>query len=213
MQHTIIRREYFRPMPTKQAEDRFRRINTNPDNVYQGGLESFMNYLYVIHGAGDPDISRKLDYNIGVIEDLAERLLSESVTSENWPAPGQMLNRVVLAIDELTGAELVMVRWNKGETPIHGHDEGQMIDYLIRGKAIEIEYRVENRRTRLVKEVSRRGITQMNPIINGYFDKSNDVSLSAMIHQFVATCRCLTLHLIPAHPRDGRGNIFNKPKL
>jgi hypothetical protein len=213
MNQAIVRREYFSAMPSKQAAARFMRVNQNPNNDYRSGFEFFMNYFPVIHGHNDPFKAKKLSYIQDVIADLAERLLQEPWIVENWPMPTQMLNRVVLAIDDLTGAELVLVRWNKGETPIHGHDDGQMIDYLVRGRAIEVEYKVIDEATRSVKEISRRGITQMNPILNGFFDKSAGVHLSAMIHQFVAICKCVTLHLVPAHPRDGRGNTFNKPKL
>jgi len=212
MKQKVVSRETFRALPAKEAEKAFQRINTNPNNSYQPGFEFYLNYIPVIHGKDDPKIGEKKDYIADIIGDLAERLMQESWVLDNWPAPHQMLNRVMLGIDEVTGGELVMVRWNPIETPIHGHQYGQMIDFLVKGKAKEIEYEIQDEKQRKVQEIGFHEFKSMEVLSNDFHAAETLVSRGALIHKFIPIMKCITLHYIPEHPRDGKGNLFNEPK-
>lgn len=209
---SIVSREYFRAMAPRNAETLLQRININPDNSYKSGYERYLDYLPVIHGNDDPAKDRKLLNIEGIIKDLAENLLNQVWVFENWPAPGKMLNRVILGIDQITGGELILVRWNTIETPIHGHQYGQMIDFLVAGKAKEIEYEVSNEKARIVTEIGYSEFGNMSILSNDFHSAESNLSRGALIHRFIPLTKCITLHYIPEHPRDGRGNLFNEPK-
>jgi len=212
MKQKVISRETLRALPAKEAVKAFQRINTNPNNSYKSGFEFYMNYIPIIHGKDDPKKAEKLEYIADIISDLAERLMQESWILENWPSPEKMLNRVVLGIDEVTGGELIMVRWNAIETPIHGHQYGQMIDYLVKGMAEEIEYQIIDEKLRTVEQIGSAEFKSMQVLSNDFHAADTVVSRGALIHKFIPLKKCITLHYIPEHPRDGRGNLFNEPK-
>lgn len=210
---TAISRTHFRPMLPKDAETRLNRINTNPDNSYRPGYEMFLNFIPIIHGSDDPEKINKLLYIEQLFAELGETLLRQNWVHENWPEEGKMLNRVILAIDDATGGEIVLVRWNVCETPVHGHEYGQMIDYLMKGDAKEVNYHVIDEVSREVEQVGdAETFTGMNVLSNGFTPKDTSVSRGAVIHKFIAMTKCITLHFIPEHPRDLKGNRFNEPK-
>lgn len=201
---------FYAPMSLEAAYAWFEKTNINPANSYRSGYERYMSLIPKINGNADPNKQLKLDATAAVIEHLASILLDQYWITENWPAPDKMLTRTILAIDKETGAELVLVRWNKIETPIHGHAPGQMIDYLISGVAGEVEYEVVDAENRLVVQKTDEQFFNPMSVLSNEFNLSESVNRGALIHKFIAKQKSITLHLIPEHPRDGVGNLFTE---
>jgi hypothetical protein len=208
---TIQQQQYFKAMPIEAAFQYFEKVNQNPANGYRSGYEEWMSLIPKIEGPNDGAKQSKLILTAAIITDLAYRLKNQNWVWNNWPAQGQMLTRTILAIDEITKAQLILVRWNAIETPIHGHQAGQMIDFLIEGTAKEIEYELVDRQNRLVipRSSAGRTFTEMSVLSNEY-NTSEEVNLGALIHKFIPLTRAITLHLIPEMPRDGKGNLFTE---
>lgn len=215
MKQSLLKREYFKALPPEEANHLFSRINHNPDNVYRTGFEYLMNRIPVIHGDHDPMKQSKLMHIESIFRSFAQRLSQKSWAWawvwENWPSSDKMHNLVTLGIDQF-GGELVMARWNPIETSIHGHECGQMIDFLVSGKARQFEYDAySDNRQRFVHQIGYSDYESMSCLSNEYNIKGS-ASNRAIIHKFIPLSRCLTLHYIPHHPRNGKGNIFNEPK-
>lgn len=204
MKQSLLKREYFKALPPEEANHLFSRINHNPDNVYRTGFEYLMNRIPVIHGDHDPMKQSKLLHIENVFRDFAVKNLNAPWVTDNWPDKNKMHNLVTLAIDH-SGGEIVLARWNEIETSIHGHECGQMTDFLIAGRAKQIEYEVQNEKQRRVQAIGYRYYKGMSVL-------ANDFNSASIIHRFIPLSNCITIHYIPHHPRNGKGNIFNEPK-
>lgn len=205
---------YFTALRGREAFSRFIDINKNPANSYRAGHEWVMDSIPRIFDTDTEwDKAAKLNAMHEIIEQLAQQLMTEAWPMFDWPDAGTMLNRVILGIDRETGAQLVLVRWNAIETPIHGHAYGQMLDYLIRGTAAEVEYDIVDADNRAVMQ-SGNVKYFFGPIVlsNDFYVKMDDVSRGALVHKFIPQTKCLTLHLIPELPRDGKDNLFAELK-
>lgn len=209
----IISRSFYNAMHRNYAPAYFERINSNPDNVYRSGYERWLNLIPIIHGANDPHKGAKLSIIESIIWSLATELITQPWIYQGFPPAGQgMPTREILAIDDVTGAQLVLCRWNAIPTPIHGHQFGQMIDYLIDGDAKEIEYKLTDAVMRTVEPVHESEIFGSMSVLSNDYNERSEANLGSLIHKFIPLTKCITLHVIPELPRDGRGNIFNEPK-
>jgi len=213
MKSAIISRSYFNAMHRNYAPKYFDRINSNPDNVYRTGYERVLNLIPIIYGPNDPAKKYKLEYAGGIIAALADELVKQPWVLQNFPPEGRgMPTREILAIDDVTGAMIVLCRWNPIATPIHGHAHGHMIDFLVSGQAKEIEYELTDPIMRTVEKTRESAIFLPMSTLSNDYNPESEASLGSLIHKFIPLTRCVTLHLIPELPRDGRGNLFNEPK-
>lgn len=198
---------YYNSLNKTEAIKRFESINKNKNNRYHSGYEWMLDFVPVIKKIDD-DYEQKRNEAASALLDLAPMLLNDTYVLNSWPKRGTN-DRIVLAIDETTSAEILLVRWNIA-TPIHGHDAGQMIDILIAGSARETDYELIDAEARIVKQIKEEDFHSSNgPIVllNGFFEQGN-AQLDAFIHKTTPIINAITLHLVPAHPRDGIGNTF-----
>lgn len=209
-------KKYFTALRGAAAYERFTEINKNPGNNYLSGYEHHMDNIPVVNDCDSQETkaAKLLDMEQKMIT-LATEIKNKAWVRRGWPMAGTMLTRTILAIDGDTGAQIVLVRWNIIETPIHGHQYGQMLDMLVQGAAGEIDYDIIDPAQRTVQQngnyKSACGLTVLS---NGYYQKA-DAAKGALVHKFITQTECVTLHFIPELPPDGKGNLFTeiKPSL
>lgn len=204
-------KKYFTALRGAAAYERFAEINKNPGNGYLSGYEHHMDNIPVINDCDSPETkeAKLLDMQDKMIA-LANEIKYKAWVRRGWPAPGNMLTRTMLAIDGDTGAQIVLVRWNIIETPIHGHQYGQMLDMLVQGVAGEIEYDIVDPIKRTVEQNGSYTLACGPKVLsNNYYQKS-DATKGALVHKFITQTQCVTLHFIPELPPDGKGNLFTE---
>lgn len=204
---------FFTALRGAHAFERFLSINKNALNAYHSGYEHYMDNVPIIKSDDCEEIKNgKLQTTSDQITLLAKELLTQSWIYRDWPSNGIMLTRAILAIDKETNAQIALVRWNQIETPIHGHQYGQMLDMLLAGTAAEQDYDIIDSVNRVVKD---NGHYQraIGPKIlsNGYYSPLEAIK-GAMVHKFIPLSKCITLHFIPEMPPDGKGNLFQEAK-
>lgn len=205
-----MKRLFFTALRGQAAFEKFQLINKNPANSYRAGYEQYMDFIPIVTDE-DEEFEKygKLASMQNTLLDLAVEINEKSWIWENWPAPGNMLTRTMLALDEESGAQIVLVRWNVIETPIHGHQYGQMIDVLLRGEATEVNYKIVDEQKRLVERVGSHSTCGYSVLSNQY-TSAKTLAKGAVIHKFQTFTKAITLHFIPELPPDGKGNLFTE---
>lgn len=200
--------EYYKPLRQNDAIKLFANINANENNSYHSGYEYLMNDMPVAKNENDRAAIALAGLHMTKIADQLKHIYW---LTEDWPPEGQN-NREILAIDKHTGAELLIVRWNV-PTPIHGHNGGHMIDVLVSGVIQEIDYAVIDNEKRIVKQIQQETYFSKFGsllLVNGYWEEGA-AKLDAFVHKTIPISHhAVTLHLVPAHPRDGIGNSFTE---
>lgn len=204
-------KKYFTALRGAAAYERFAEINKNPGNGYLSGYEHHMDNIPMVNDCDSPEVkeAKLLDMQDKMIA-LANEIKNKAWVRRGWPQPGNMLTRTMLAIDGDTGAQIVLVRWNIIETPIHGHQYGQMLDMLLHGSAEELEYDIIDPVQRTVVANGSYQIASGPKVLSyGYYQKS-DAFKGALVHKFITKTQAVTLHFIPELPPDGKGNLFTE---
>ncbi|HMT01844.1 MAG TPA: hypothetical protein PKD00_00800 [Burkholderiales bacterium] len=120
--------------------------------------------------------------------------------------------RTVIGVEEAEGEgqEVVLAHWGKHFfSPVHGHSEGLLYEYLIEGKLLINEYFISNLEQKIVRP-HRSYIQFPGEIVTTYtpYGTHQMYKRESFIHNFIALEPSVSLHYVPEHTRDGRDNGF-----
>jgi hypothetical protein len=182
----------------------------------RGYKEGYERYLEAIPRLidNDPSLANKLATARKVFN-----LLFDDLKQAEWfdaiPLEDGDFTRVFLAMEPrelnesgepIPTTELLVTRWSKGmQVPPHSHAAGFMHESMIRGQFVETEYRLVD--DGLLRPIHTVVFNSGDTISDVYTKPQPGMNFPALIHSVDVTEESLALHLVPDHPRDGRGNM------
>lgn len=183
--------------------------------------QPLMNYQY-LHGYEDliekipnPLKLKESNFEKGLakikqrMEKIAHRALENLAVGVD---EGEFKRHVIGVEESLTeGQEIIFAHWGKGfSSPVHGHSEGLLYEFLIQGKMLVHEYIVSNLERKRVRP--RKSSIALPGEIVTTFTKPGSHKMhkyESYVHSFEALEPSVSLHYVPEHTRDGRGNTFS----
>lgn len=174
---------------------------------FRPGYEWAMNDLPALADE-DPALIIKTDYAKKTMERLSRQLSGESWIADKLMHP-ETFERTIIGIEQPNGkegSEIVVAQWGEGfSSPVHGHASGYMFEGIIKGSVVVRQFRRVDDQSNVVRPVR---MDKVGPgtFVSRYSKHREDRSV--LIHNFTALETTSSLHFLPEHTRDGRGNRF-----
>lgn len=184
---------------------------------YLSGFEDLFNQLPKIY-AHDAFFAEKRRQSVEVFTKIKTRLgAAFSSFLKEIPVDPKDFTRTLLGMEaphstsegELEGGvEVLTGKWSKGlHIPPHSHAAGFMYEEMLQGVFVDTVYHLVPGKYDTIRPSKTEVFTDSAILSDSYTDENPTSKFPALIHSVEVLEEATTLHLIPAHTRDGRGNM------
>ncbi|GEM_PF-805761 len=199
-----------------------RLLNPNPlgFTTYRPGFEGYFERIPRMDPTR-PYPTEEVEQTRRVLGELAMAVLEREDAMDLPQVEDGKFGRVVLGLEDpsegedrvlVPGTEVIIALWGRGfKTPVHGHKVGYLHEALVKGSIdISMYERLRSGRLDARFALFDRTVQQREPGIfcSAFTQDVGQLERSAVIHNFAALEPTMTLHYLPEHIRDARGNKF-----
>lgn len=198
-------------------------LSSAPENklaalAYEGQPKSLYNYVSgfetLLSQLPNPSKFTDETFSHGVkrIKKIMHKVVKKGENTLS-PPPKRGFKRSIVAVEEVEGEgqEVLFAHWGKGfASPVHGHNEGLLYEYLVSGSMLINEYVIVDLPNKIARP-HKSYIQKKGEIVTTYTKPGTHKMhvRESFIHNFVALEPTTTLHYVPEHTRDGRDNEFS----